>query len=177
MLRCPHIHSFLPMTVVPIKRASTFFLKAVLVVIALAVTVACGFLFPHLWIVFLRELPQYTYVIYPGLIGFNATLATFLFALYQAFKLLQYIDTNNAFSELSIEALRKIKFTGVVMSILYWMAMPLVFVFADLDDAPGAILMWAAIACAPLIVATFAAVLQKLVQHAIDIKSENDLTI
>ena len=172
----PYFHFFM-MKDSPMKRASTLFLKIVVVLIGASVLIACGFLFPHLWVVVPRELPEYTYVIYPGLIGFNATLIPFLFALYQALKLLHYIDTNNAFSELSIQALRNITFSAIAMSVLYWTCMPLVFVFADLDDAPGAILIGAAIACSPLIVATFAAVLEKLVQSALDMKRENDLTV
>lgn len=164
------------MNVTPIKRVSTFFLKAVIILIGAAVLTMCAFLFPWLWVE-LGRLPQFAHVIYPGLIGFYLTLVPFLCALYQAFKLLHYIDKNNAFSELSVDSLRYIKFSAIAMSVLYWTCMPLVFVLAELDDAPGAILIGAAVACAPLIVATFAAVLQKLVQNAIDLKVENDLTI
>ena len=34
-----------------------------------------------------------------------------------------------------------------------------------------------AFACIPLVIATFAAVLEKLLKNAINIKSENDLTV
>jgi hypothetical protein len=111
------------------------------------------------------------------LIGLYATVIPFFFALYQAFRLLHNIDKNHAFSEASIKALRNIKYCAIVMSVLYWTCMPLVFVFADLDDAPGAVLIGAALASSPLIVATFVAVLQKLVQNALDMKLENDLTV
>jgi hypothetical protein len=37
--------------------------------------------------------------------------------------------------------------------------------------------MGAAVAFSPLIVATFAAALQKLVQHAVDLKAEHELTV
>jgi hypothetical protein len=165
------------MKALPIKRAPTIFLKAVIFFIAAAVLVLCAFLFPQLAQLKLREMPEFTYVFYPALFGFYATAIPFFIALYQAFKLLHYIDKNNAFSELSIHALRNIKYCAVAMSFFYAMCMPLVFVFCELDDAPGGILMWAAVVCAPLIVATFAAVLQKLVQSAVDMKAENDLTI
>lgn len=160
-----------------IKRVSTLFLKAVLLIIGLLVLALCVFSFLPMWDGGTAALPEYTYVLYPGLIGLYATAIPFWLALYQAFKLLQYIDKNNAFSELSIKALRNIKFCAIAMSALYWTAMPLVFVLADLDDAPGGVLIGAALACSPLVVATFAAVLQKLVQNAVDMKLENDLTI
>ena len=63
------------------------------------------------------------------------------------------------------------------MSMLYWVGMPLVFAMADEDDAPGGVAIGAAFASAPLSIATFAAVLQKLVQNTLDMKMENDLTI
>jgi hypothetical protein len=170
---CMHSFSFL------MKRASTFFLKAVLIIIALGMLVFAFFAFPSIWKGVVVEWPALTvtYFLYPGLIAIFTTAVPFLFALFQAFKLLQYIDTNNAFSALSIRALRTIKYSAISMTVLYALAMPLIFLVAELDDAPGLILIYSAFACAPLVVATFAAVLQKLVQHAIDLKSENELTI
>lgn len=165
------------MNTVPLKRVPTLFLKAVLVLIGLGALAACVFSFPHVWYGAPAEWPRFAYVIYPGLIGIYATIVPFLFAVYQALKLLQYIDKNNAFSEASIRALRTIKFCAIAVSVLYAIAMPLMYVIAEIDDAPGLILMWAAVCCAPLIVATFAAVLQKLVRSALDMKTEHDLTI
>jgi len=55
--------------------------------------------------------------------------------------------------------------------------MPFNYLLADLDDAPGLILMGIVPIFASIVIAVFAAVLQKLLRNAIDIKSENDLTI
>ncbi len=55
--------------------------------------------------------------------------------------------------------------------------MPLIYYAAEVDDAPGLILIGMVIICASFVVAVFAAVLQKLLENAIDIKSENDLTV
>jgi len=60
---------------------------------------------------------------------------------------------------------------------LYATGIPFLFQLAELDDAPGAGVIALAFACAPLVIATFAAVLQKVLQSAINIKSENDLTV
>ncbi len=159
------------------KRASTLFLKAVIAVIGIAVLVLCVVLFPVIWNSGIWDEPAFALVLYPAFFGFFATAIPFWFALYQAWKLLQYIDRNNAFSEASVTALRTIKFCAIAMSILYAAGMPFVVTLAELDDAPGAATIGMAIVCAPLVVATFAAVLQKLVQNAIDIKLENDLTV
>ncbi len=159
------------------KRASTFVLKAVIVVIGLGVLTMCVFLFPWLYAQLMKAPPGFGFVINSALVGFFATPVPFFIALYQAFRLLQNIDGNNAFSELSVEALRLIRYCAIAMSVLYAACMPLVYVFAELDDAPGVILIGAAITVAPLVVATFAAVLQKLIQSAVDMKSEQDLTV
>jgi hypothetical protein len=97
--------------------------------------------------------------------------------LYQAFNLLRYIDNNNAFSELSVIALKKIKYCAVTISGLHVLLLPILYLFADKDDAPGMIIVGLLIPFASLVIAFFAAVLQKLLQEAIDIKSENDLTV
>ena len=48
---------------------------------------------------------------------------------------------------------------------------------ADSDDRAGGVFMGAMIAFASLIVTAAAAVFERLLQNAADIKSENDLTI
>lgn len=160
------------------KRGSTLFLKTALVAIGVAVLALSVMLFPHVWPGFGgREAPVFARLVYLGVGAVYVTIVPFLIALFQAFLLLRNIDRNNAFSESSAKALGVILFSGVAMSVLYAAAMPLVFVIAELDDAPGLVLMWAAITCAPLLVATFAAVLRKLVQSAIDLKNDSELTI
>lgn len=102
---------------------------------------------------------------------------TFYFALYQAFTLLSYIDRNKAFSELSVRALKKIKYSAITISLLLVAGMPLFYLIAEMDDAPGIILIGLVLIFASMVIAVFAAVLQRLLQEAIDIKSENDLTV
>lgn len=48
---------------------------------------------------------------------------------------------------------------------------------AERDDAPGIIVIGLIIIFASMVIAVFAAVLQKLLKEAIAIKSENDLTV
>lgn len=161
----------------PIKHAPTLFLKAVILLMGVAVLALCVFFLPQVWVMVLRELPEFKSLAYPALIGFSATALPFFFALYQALKLLHFIDRNNAFSQRSVNALRLIKYCAIAMSILYAMALPLLFVIAELDDAPGLGGIGLIIASAPMVVATFAAVLQKLVRSAVDMKAEQELTI
>jgi ABC-type sulfate transport system permease component len=117
------------------------------------------------------------YVLYGILIVMYVSAIPFFVALYQAFKLLSYIDTNKAFSELSVKALKNIKNCATTISILYVLSMPLFYIVGEVDDAPGAILIGMIFIFAPLVITVFAAVLQKLLKNAIDIKNDNDLTI
>jgi hypothetical protein len=49
--------------------------------------------------------------------------------------------------------------------------------FADKDDRPAGVFMRILIAFPSIVVATAAAVFERILQNAVDIKSENDLTV
>ena len=67
----------------------------------------CIFLVPELANIAAKLLPEFAFIKYLVFIVFDASAIPFYFALYQAFKLLRYIDKNKAFSELSVKALKK----------------------------------------------------------------------
>ncbi|AEG58690.1 DUF2975 domain-containing protein [Desulforamulus ruminis] len=156
-------------------KRETLFLKAVVFLIGIPVLALCLFGLP--WLANHPVNPDHTHMLYPTLIGIYATAIPFYFALYQAFKLLSYIDKNKAFSELSVKALKNIKYCAIIISSLYVVMMPFVYLVAEKDDAPGLIIIGMVPIFASMVVAVFAAVLQKLLKNAIDIKSENDLTV
>ncbi len=158
-------------------KRETLFLKTVVFLMGLVVLALCIFLVPRIayWVaVELLELPYVEYLVYAG---FYATAVPFFFALYQTLKLLSYIDQDQAFSESSVVALQKIKNCAVAISILYVAGLPMFYLVAEADDAPGLIFIGLVIIFASMVIAVFAAVLQKLLKNAIDIKSENDLTV
>lgn len=111
------------------------------------------------------------------MIGVYLSAIPFWFVLYQALKLLSYIDEGQAFSALSTTVLRLIKQGALVIAGLYTLGLPALFMAADQDDAPGVFALGLVIVGASVVVATFAAVLQKLLHSAMTIKSENDLTV
>ncbi len=149
------------------KQYSTIFLRIAVILIGIPVLALCIFWVPGF----------VNYLHFFILIGVYATAITYFFALYQALKLLSYIDKNKAFSELSVKALKYIKYCANTISIIYAVLIPFLFPIADADDAPGLIGFPIIIIFASVVVAVFAAVLQRLLQDAIDIKSENDLTV
>lgn len=158
-------------------KRETLFLKTAVVLIGIPILALCVIVLP--WI--LRDAStssaKMTTVLYGIVTVMYVTAIPFFLALYQAFKLLTYIDLNNAFSDQSVKALKNIKHYAAAISILYLLSMPLFYIVGEVDDAPGVILVGAAFVFGPLVVSVFAAVLQKLLQNAIDMKQENDLTI
>ncbi|MCM3014284.1 DUF2975 domain-containing protein [Bacillus subtilis] len=159
------------------NRMSTIFLKIALVLIGIPILALCIFLVPKMANYSAELFPNIAYIKYLVFIYLYVTAIPFYFALYQAFKLLSYIDKNKAFSGLSVRALKNIKYCAVTISIFYAAGMPVFYLMAEIDDAPGIIVIGLIIIFASMVIAVFAAVLQKLLKEAIDIKSENDLTV
>lgn len=153
------------------KQASTLILRAVIILIATTVAAVCAILLPLG--IMTDQTGLYRYI----LLGLYIPAIPFFIALFQAYKLLNLIAKNKAFSEKSVNILKSIKFCAVAISGLFFAGMPFIFYVADLDDAPGVVLIGLIIIFASFVIATFAAVLQKLIQNAVDIKEENDLTV
>ena len=159
------------------KRGSTLFLRVAIILLGLPILAVCIFGLSRFdpnspyW-----QLPELASLQYPILIGMYAAMIPFFVALYQTLKLLSIIDKNKAFSELSVKALRNIKYCAIAIIILYVLELPFLYILTKVDDAPG-LLIGMVVIFASMVIAVFAAVLQRLLQEAIHIKSENDLTV
>jgi hypothetical protein len=100
----------------------------------------------------------------------------FFVALYQAFKVLGYVRQNKTFSQTTVKALRTIKYCAI--AIIGFVAVSVIFLmFGDKDDRPAGVFMRILITFASIVVATTAAMFERILQNAVDIKSENDLTV
>lgn len=162
------------------KRGSTIFLKLAVILMGIPVLAMCIFLLPQIAgeaNEAIEKGSELAYVVYGLLIVMYISVIPFYFALYQSFNLLSYIDRSQAFSDLSVRALKKIKTCAIIISSLYVLALPFVFIMAEVDDAPGLAVVGMVPIFASLVIAVFAAVLQRLLKEAIDIKEENDLIV
>jgi len=156
------------------KRASTIFLQ---VVIALF---GAGILAWLLWephgegvnahkTFFAVYLDPFIAYIYIGSIPFFV-------AIYQAIKLLGYVGRDEVFSERSVRALRTIKYCSLI--IIGFVAVSALFMIGgDRDDRPAGVFLRLLITFPSIVVAAAAAVFERILQNAVDIKSENDLTV
>ena len=158
-------------------RRETMILKIAVIMLGIPVAALSVLLLP--WIA--RDAAQSSirmaYVIYGILILMYISVVPFFAALYQGFRLLGYIGSNKAFSALSLNSILKSRSYAAAISIIYLLAMPLFYIVAEIDDAPGVILVGMIFVFAPLTVTVFAAILKKLLKNAIDLKNDNELTI
>ena len=157
------------------ERGTTLFLKVTVFLIGIPIFAVCIFVLP--WIAKEAAEDYSAYWVYSVITVLYATAIPYFVALYQALKLLSYIDKNKAFSELSVRALQVIKYCAFTISILFVACLPFLFHMAQEDDAPGLVGLGLVIPFASMVIGVFAAVLQRLLKNAIDIKIENDLTV
>jgi hypothetical protein len=159
----------------PLKRSSAAFLQGIIVLIAIG-ALALLLCEPH---VEGRNAHATTFEIYfkdPFLAYVYLASIPFFVALYQAFKVLGYTRQNKVFSQDAVKSLRTIKFCAI--AIIGFVAGAEIFIMLhQSDDRAGGVFMGMLIAFASIIVATAAATFEWILQNAVEIKSENDLTV
>jgi hypothetical protein len=109
--------------------------------------------------------------------AYTASIAFFV-ALYQAFKLLGYVGSGEVFSQRSVKALRTIKYCA--LSLVGFLVGAEAYFFIAVrgkDDIAGGVMMGLVLIFVSAVVATAAAVFERTLQSAVDLKSENDLTV
>lgn len=160
------------------KKGSTLFLQVVIVLIGLAVLVFMLWE-PHLegrnvnatWfeIYFKDAFLAYVY----------AASIAFFTALYQGIKLLGYIGKDAVFSLSSVKTLRIIKYCALcLVAFILGAEGYLVLVQRQReDDITGGVMLGLLMMFASITVASVAATFERVLQTAVDLKSENDLTV
>ncbi len=158
------------------KRSSTIFLQIVIVLIGIG-TLALLLWEPHiegrnahatLFEVYFKD--PFLALVYTGSIAFFV-------ALYQAFKVLGYAGENKIFSQPAVKALWTIKDCAV--AIIGFVVVEEIFIMLNhgSDDPAGGVFMGILITFGSIVIAAAAAMFERILQNAVDIKSENDLTV
>ena len=159
------------------KRSSTIFLQVVVVLIGIG-ALALLLWEPHIEGVNANATTlSQIYFDDPFLALVYAGSIPFFFALYQAWKVLRYAGHNKIFSLEAVKALRTIK--QCALAIIGFVAVEEIFIMLNhgSDDPAGGVFVGILITFGSVVIATAAAVFEKLLQNAVDIKSENDLTV
>lgn len=159
------------------KRASTIFLQIIILLLGAGV------------LAFLLLEPQFEgrnvnatqFQIYfkdPFLAYIYLAFVPFFVGLYQGFRLLGFAGRNEIFLPRSVRALKIIKICALIIAIFIIGAEAWIFIFVrGTDDVAGGVMMGAFVFLMCAIVGTAAAVFERILQNAVDLKSENDLTV
>jgi hypothetical protein len=159
----------------PLKRSSTAFLQAVIVLIGLG-ALALMLWEPHLEG---RNANATVFEVYfkdPFLAYAYIASIPFFVALYHGFKVLGYAGRNQVFSQTAVNALRTIKRCAIAM-IGFVAGAEIWILMQDSDDRAGGVMMGVFIAFGSIVMATAAATFERILQNAVDLKSENELTV
>lgn len=158
------------------KPAVLFFLKIALVLLALPALAFCLFAIPGMASRDAAAHPETAYLQYPFLLSAYLLFGLFFIALYQTFKLLGFIGRNQAFSQQSVRALRKIKYCAMTIACIFIAGLAFLIFFIG-GDIAGLFMMCMICIVASAAVCAFATVLEKLTVQAIQLKAENELTV
>ena len=160
------------------KRSSTIFLQIVIVLIGIG-ALALMLWEPH---VEGRNAHATLVEIYfkdPFLAYAYIASIPFFVALYQAFKVLGYAGRNKIFSQEAVKALRTIKYCALII-VAFIVGAEAYFNIVQRgksDDIAGGVMIGLLMIFISVVVATAAAFFERTLQSAVDIKSENDLTV
>lgn len=161
------------------KKSSTIFLQVVIIALGIG-TLALLLWEPHLEGRNARATTLYEiYFNDPFLAYVYIGSIAFFVALYQAFKLLRHIRQNKAFSLNSVKALRTIKYCAVTIIAFLVGAEGYINIVQRKveEDIAGGVMMGLVMIFISVVVATATAVFEKTLKSAVELKSENDLTV
>lgn len=161
-----------------VKNSSTAFLQTILVVLGVGTLIV------------LIAMPQFEgrnvdatlFEIYfndPFLAYVYLSTIPFFVGLYQAFKILGFVAKNSTFSHETVKAVRTIKYCAFITAGAIVMAATFLLIAArsNGEDAAGAVMLGLIIILASIVIGTATTVFERVLQNAVDIKSENDLTV
>jgi DUF2975 family protein len=157
------------------KFGATVFLRGVLVIFAIVV-LALLLVEPHFEG---RNAHATLFEIYfkdPFLAYAYVAAIPFFVGLYQAFKVLGYAGRNKEFSPPAVRSVRTIKYCAIAL-VGFIVGGEAIIMFGNSDDRAGGVMVGAFILFASLVVATAMTILERALQNAVDMKSENDLTV
>ncbi|WP_144548133.1 DUF2975 domain-containing protein [Bacillus sp. X1(2014)] len=158
-----------------VKRGSSTFLKVIIFLAGIAVLTLCIYWMPVLTIRDVKAHPG-DYSLYPLLVCAYGICITFSFTLYQVYKLLTYIERNNAFSELSLKSLKVIKkcaFIAIFFIVLMIISLKVISKITG-DDSAGPISLSLMGILATSIIAAIVDVLQKLLKNVLELNPKKD---
>lgn len=152
------------------QRGSAIFLKVIIFLIGIAMLTLCIYWIPVLTIRDIKAHPGGDYSLYPLLVCAYGICIAFSFTLFQVYKLLTFIERNNAFSESSLKSLKVIKkcaFTAIFFIVLMIISLKVISSISG-DDSAGPISVSLICILATSIIIAVVDVLQKPLKSFLD---------
>jgi hypothetical protein len=158
------------------KRSSIVILQAAVVVFGLGVL---AFMLgePHLEGRNAHATPFEVYFKDPLLAYAYLASIPFFVALYHAFKVLGYAAHNQIFSPAAVHSLRTIKYCAIAMIGFALFSFLFMFFTDDGEDRPPGVALRLLVVMPSVLVAAAAATFERILQNAVELKSEHDLTV
>jgi len=155
-------------------KKQTGLLKLALIVISLIVPLAAIFVVPAIMRATRLELHAW---VWPLGLDLYVMLGLVLAAIWPSWRLLQLIDQQAVFTLASVHALTCIKWEAYSVTGFFAVVLPLFYIIAQVEDAPGILLIAIVLTGVALIIGIFASILAQLLASAVQLKQENELTI
>ncbi len=159
------------------KKTSTVFLQIVIVLLAIG---SAALLLWEPWIEGVNaNATSFTQIYFddPFLVyAYIASIPLFL-AFYGAFRVLGYVGQNKIFTSAAVKSVQHIKYSAMAIIAFVVGGELIILLSHGDDDAAGGIAIGLFIIFASVVIATGAAMFERILQNGVDIKSENDLTV
>jgi hypothetical protein len=112
----------------------------------------------------------------PFLVYLYVGSVPFFYGLYQAFRLLGFMDVGQAFTPEASSAARRIKLCALAL-IGFIVGGEAFILMSESDDHAGPVMMGVVTTFACIVTATAAALVERVLQGGVALKSEHDLTV
>lgn len=157
------------------KRISTYFLQAVIGLIGMG-AIAFLVIMPRHEGVNINKTSVQIYFQDPFLAYAYIASIPFFVILYQSCKVLSCVRRNQIFTPAAVKALGTIKYCAISM-IAFVIGGEIWIMNMVSDDRAGAVAMGIMITFVSIVIAAAAAMFERVLQNAVELKSENDLTV
>jgi hypothetical protein len=110
--------------------------------------------------------PRYDQILYPIFISVYLSTIPLYIVLYKGFVILNNIDYNMTFTNKTLSGLEVMKKCSLIITVIYGLILPFIYIVADMADAPGFIIIMMLVMFVSFVFAVFFTLLQRVVQDA-----------
>lgn len=150
-------------------------LKISVVLIALIIGILILFWLPNIANYMEEMFPECSFMKKPLLIGISSTGIPFYIAVFYVFKLIKLIEKDEVFTLLARDFLKVISKCSLAEIVLYFGG--IVYLYINNAAHPSIVILGLLIMFAAFIIYIFIEILSELLLKAVEIKTENELTI